>query len=160
VPHEIQYVVASFDRTFDYRKLQIAFDAIRAGARLIATNADRYCPVPGGGQPDAAAIIAAIEACAETRCELVAGKPSLLMVATAQAQLGGAAQRCLMVGDRLETDIAMGVAANMDTALVLTGATTAADLQRSTIRPTYVLATIGELLETIAGIAPETQRNI
>ena len=53
-PSEIDAVIASFDRTFVYSKLQIAFDAIRAGARLFATNADRYCPVPGGGQPDAA----------------------------------------------------------------------------------------------------------
>ena len=58
---EIQFVIASFDRTFDYRKLQIAFDAIRAGARFIATNADRYCPTPTGGLPDAAAVIGAIE---------------------------------------------------------------------------------------------------
>jgi hypothetical protein len=49
---EIDIVVASFDRTFVYQKLQIAFDAIRAGARLVATNPDRYCPVPGVGQPD------------------------------------------------------------------------------------------------------------
>lgn len=49
-----QAVIASFDRTFVYRKLQVAFDAIRAGARFFATNGDRYCPVPGGGEPDAA----------------------------------------------------------------------------------------------------------
>jgi len=76
VPAEIEYVIASFDRTFVYRKLQVAFDAIRAGARLIASNADAYCPVPGGGEPDAAAIIAAIEACTGCKNEFVAGKPS------------------------------------------------------------------------------------
>lgn len=146
-PERIQFVVASFDRTFDYRKLQIAFDAMRAGARLVATNADRYCPVPGGGQPDAAALIAAIEACTETHCEVVVGKPSPIMAATVRARLGQTAQRCVMIGDRLETDIAMGVAAQMDTMLVLTGASTIADLERSTIRPTRVLATIGELFE-------------
>jgi len=64
---EIDIVVASFDRTFIYHKLQVAFDAIGAGARLVATNGDRYCPVPGGGQPDAAAMIAAIEACTGAR---------------------------------------------------------------------------------------------
>ena len=51
-PDQIDAVIASFDRTFEYRKLQIAFDAIRAGARFFATNGDRYCPVPGGGEPD------------------------------------------------------------------------------------------------------------
>jgi NagD protein len=57
---QIDIVVASFDRSFTYHKLQVAFDAIRAGARLVATNPDRFCPVPGGGEPDAAAIIAAM----------------------------------------------------------------------------------------------------
>jgi HAD superfamily hydrolase (TIGR01450 family) len=142
----IDWVVASFDRTFDYRKLQIAFDAIRAGARLIATNADRYCPVPGGGQPDAAAVIAAIEACTGATCEVMVGKPSPIMVATIQVQLGIPPERCLVVGDRLETDIAMGAAAGMDTALVLTGATNRGDLERSELRPTHVLANVGELL--------------
>lgn len=145
-PARIQFVVASFDRAFDYRKLQISFDAVRAGARLIATNADRYCPVPGGGQPDAAAVIAAIEACADTRCELVAGKPSPLMAAAALERLGVAADRCTMVGDRIETDIAMGAAAGMRTALVLTGASSMLDLERSTTRPTRVIATVGDLL--------------
>ena len=58
----VEAVIASFDRTLVYAKLQAAFDAIRAGARFFATNGDRYCPVPGGGEPDAAAVIAAIEA--------------------------------------------------------------------------------------------------
>jgi arabinose operon protein AraL len=43
---EVDAVIASFDRTFVYRKLQIAFDAINHGARFFATNADRYCPCP------------------------------------------------------------------------------------------------------------------
>ncbi len=142
----IQFVVASFDRTFVYHKLQVAFDAIRAGARLIATNADRYCPVPGGGQPDAAAIIAAIEACTATRCELVVGKPSPIMAQTVSAILGLPPARCLMVGDRLETDISMGATAGMATALVLTGASSRDDLATAPHQPSYVLETLHELL--------------
>ena len=88
VPGEIDYVIASFDRTFVYRKLQIAFDAIRAGSRFVATNADAYCPVPGGGEPDAACIIAAIEACTGHKVEQVYGKPSPLMARTAMAIVG------------------------------------------------------------------------
>ena len=78
IAQRVDAVIASFDRTFTYHKLQVAFDAIRAGARFYATNADRFCPVPGGGQPDAAAIIAAIEACTNTQVEAVVGKPSQL----------------------------------------------------------------------------------
>ena len=153
----IDAVIASFDRTFVYRKLQIAFDAIRAGARFFATNADRYCPVPGGGEPDAAAIIAAIEACTNTKIEAVVGKPSTYMVEAILNLLdlpadpfgtpfGRRASRCLMTGDRLETDVQMGLNAGMAAALTLTGATSLADLAASSIQSTYVLHQLGDLL--------------
>lgn len=126
-PQHIDYVLASFDRTFTYAKLQIAFDAMRAGATLIATNPDKFCPVPGGGQPDAAAIIAAIEASTDTRLAFTAGKPSLLAAQAAAQRLGIAIDHIMMVGDRLETDIGMGHT-GMQTGLVMTGATTPAIL--------------------------------
>jgi NagD protein len=145
-PAAITFVLASFDRTFAYVKLQVAFDAIRAGARLIATNADRYCPVPGGGQPDAAAVIAAIEACTGTTCDLVIGKPSPYMAQTAGAMLGLTPSACLVIGDRLETDIAMGKAAGMAAALVLTGASNCADLAAVAHQPDYVIDDLRALL--------------
>jgi NagD protein len=143
---EIDIVVASFDRTFDYRKLQIAFDAIRAGARLVATNPDRFCPVPGGGQPDCAAMIAAIEACTGARCDPIVGKPSPIMVATIMDMLQLPPAQCIMVGDRLETDIRMGIDAGMATCLVLTGDATRATLAASGLEPTLVLERIDGLL--------------
>jgi phosphoglycolate/pyridoxal phosphate phosphatase family enzyme len=143
---EIDAVIASFDRTFDYRKLQIAFDAIRNGARFFATNADRYCPVPGGGEPDAAAMIAAIEACTTTTVEAVVGKPSHHMAEAILNLLQIAPERCLMTGDRLETDVLMGLNAGMAGALTLTGATDEAMLAQSPIQPTYVIRGLGDLL--------------
>ena len=147
---QVDAVIASFDRTFVYRKLQIAFDAIRAGARFFATNADRYCPVPGGGEPDAAAMIAAIEACANTRVEAVVGKPSPYMAEAILAIVGAPPDRCLMTGDRLETDVLMGLRAGMAAALTLTGATTEAMLAQPDVRPTYVLRQLADLLPTEA----------
>jgi phosphoglycolate/pyridoxal phosphate phosphatase family enzyme len=143
---EIQAVIASFDRTFAYRKLQIAFDAIRNGARFFATNADRYCPVPGGGEPDAAAMIAAIEACTNTTVEAVVGKPSHHMAEAILNLLQIAPERCIMTGDRLETDVLMGLNAGMAGALTLTGATDEAMLAQSPIQPTYVIRGLGDLL--------------
>lgn len=143
---EVDAVIASFDRTFDYRKLQIAFDAIRAGARFFATNADRYCPVPGGGQPDAAAMIAAIEASTGVPVEAVVGKPSRFMAEAILALAGAPPQRCLMIGDRLETDVLLGLEHGMDAALVLTGATAAEELAGAPIQPTYVIGSLAELL--------------
>jgi NagD protein len=143
---EVDVVIASFDRTFTYRKLQIAFDAIRAGARFFATNADRYCPVPGGGEPDAAAMIAAIEACTGTQIEAVVGKPSRYMVETILGIINLPPERCLITGDRLETDVQMGLQFGIDTALTLTGATDEATLADSSIHPTYVVNQLSELL--------------
>ena len=143
---EVDAVIASFDRTFVYRKLQIAFDAIRAGARFFATNPDPYCPVPGGGEPDCACIIAAIEACTGVKVEAVVGKPSAYMIEAALRLMGLPAGECLMTGDRLETDVQMGNDAGMKTALPLTGATLASALPRSTVRPTYVLRQLADLI--------------
>lgn len=142
----VEFVIASFDRTFTYRKLQIAFDAIRAGARFVATNPDRYCPTPTGGEPDAAAIIAAIEACTAHPVEVVVGKPSPIMARTVANMLQLPPEQCLIVGDRLETDIAMGRAAGMTTVLTLTGATDRRTLIDASIQPDYVIESLDELI--------------
>lgn len=142
---EIDIVVASFDRTFEYRKLQIAYDAIGAGARLVATNPDRYCPTPTGGEPDCAAIIAAIEACTGAKCDPIVGKPSPIMVSMITSYLGLPPDRCMMVGDRLETDIAMGQNAGMLTAVALSGVSTRADVARMAVPPTFAIERLSEL---------------
>ena len=152
---EIDFVVASYDRSFDYRKLQIAFDALwhHRRARLIATNPDAYCPMPGGrGEPDAAAVVAAIEASTGVTCEANLGKPSPVMLQTSLKILGLPASECLMVGDRLHTDIAMAVDAGVDSALVLTGESTRDDVAAAPPdrRPTFVVERIDHLLAPLA----------
>jgi arabinose operon protein AraL len=142
----VDAVIASFDRTFVYQKLQIAFDAIRGGARFFATNPDRYCPVPSGGEPDCAAIIGAIEGCTNIKVEAVVGKPSIYMIQAALNLMNIPANNCLVIGDRLETDILMGDEAGMSTALALTGATTESDLESSSIHPTFILHKLSDLL--------------
>lgn len=151
-PAEIDIVIASYDRTFDYRKLQIAFDALwfhDRGAILVQTNPDRYCPFPGGrGEPDCAAIVAAIEACTGVTCSANFGKPDPLMVAEALEGYDVSPARTMMVGDRLATDIAMGRAAGMNTALVLTGDSTLEEATALTVkqRPHYILTSLDQLI--------------
>ena len=126
-PEKIDIVIASYDRTFDYRKLQIAFDAIWCHKRaiLVATNPDRYCPFPGGrGEPDCAAIIAAIEACTQTKCQVITGKPEPVMLEVAIEGLDVNPRNCMMVGDRLYTDIEMAKKTGMFSAMPLTGDST------------------------------------
>jgi len=150
-PTRIDIVIASYDRTFDYRKLQIAFDAIRTYRRamLVTTNPDRFCPFPGGhGEPDAAAVIGAIEGCTGTRCRQNTGKPDPFMLEAALTRLKLDASQCIMVGDRLMTDIRMAIDANMPSAIVLTGETTI-DILRAhpaSDHPTWVLNRVDEVL--------------
>lgn len=150
-PERIDIVLASYDRTFEYRKLQIAFDAVwrHKRATLMSTNPDRYCPFPGGrGEPDAASIVAAIEACTGTTCERTFGKPSRLMLDVIMDDLGAPLDQAIMVGDRLMTDVAMARRVGMDAALVLTGDSTRADLDPvpPSELPTHVLERLIDLL--------------
>lgn len=149
-PASIEYVVAAFDRTFDYQKWNIAFQAIKFhGAHFVATNADRSCPVEGGEIPDCAGIIAALEATTGRPVEFVAGKPSPLMIHAGVATMGVSAAECLVVGDRLETDMVMGREAGARTALVLTGVTRREQLAHAPVRPDYVLENIGQVIELL-----------
>ncbi|QOR45939.1 HAD-IIA family hydrolase [Trueperella pecoris] len=150
-PAQIDIVIASYDRTFDYSKLQIAFDAIwyHKRAFLITTNPDRYCPFPGGrGEPDAASIVAAIEACTGTKLRANMGKPEPAMLEAALGDLDVDPANCMMVGDRLHTDIGMAVNTGMASALVLTGDSTAAEAQElpQDRQPTFVLDRIDHLI--------------
>ena len=150
-PEEIDIVIASYDRGFEYRKLQIAFDAIwfYERAMLVTTNPDRYCPFPGGrGEPDAAAIVGAIEACTGAECEVNVGKPDPIMLETIMDLIGLDAEECVMTGDRLYTEILMAKGAGMPSAVVLTGETTAEDLERESEEnlPDYTLERIDQLI--------------
>ncbi|RME85161.1 MAG: HAD family hydrolase, partial [Caldilineae bacterium] len=145
-------VVVAFDRTLDYRKLNLAYQALMRGARFFATNADKACPMPGGAIPDAGATIAALEHITGRRLELLAGKPSPLIVQVALERLGLPAERCVMVGDRLETDIRMGQEAGMRTAVVLTGASRREDVAAMARPPDWVAENVGELVRML-GVA-------
>lgn len=144
-PKEIEYVIAAFDRTFDYHKLNIGFQAIRRGAHFVATNPDRTCPVDGGEIPDAAGVIAALEATSGRKVEEVVGKPSHHMVDAALERLELPVERCAMVGDRLETDMRMAKDAGLIAILTLSGVTSRVDLGSSDVQPDYVIESIADL---------------
>jgi len=146
-PERIEYVIAAFDRTFTYEKLNIGFQAIRNGAHFVATNPDRTCPVDGGEIPDAAGVIAALEATTEKKVEAVVGKPSPVIVSVSLERLGVPRNECAMVGDRLETDIRMASDAGLTGILTLSGITSRRDLADSKIQPDYVIESIAELDE-------------
>jgi len=143
----VRWVVIAFDRTFTYAKLNIALQAVRGGARLIATNPDRTCPVEGGEIPDCAGMIAAVEAVTDKTVELIVGKPSPIILEVALAALGCAPGESVIVGDRLETDMLMGRRLGLATILVLSGVTRPGDPRIAATAPDHVLRSIRELVE-------------
>jgi NagD protein len=148
-PTAADLVVVSWDRGFDYRKLTAAFRAVRAGARLVATNPDPFCPTPDGDLPDCAAMLAAIEASAGAKAEAIVGKPSRHMSETLLERLHVTADDTLLVGDRLMTDVQMARDAGMASALVLTGATGADELAGAAVAPDFVVDGIGQVIPQV-----------
>jgi NagD protein len=143
----VRWVVIAFDRTFDYAKLTTALHAVRAGARMIATNPDRTCPTEDGEVPDCAGMTAAVEAVTGRRVEVVVGKPSPIMLEAALAALGVPAGDCAIVGDRIDTDIVMGKRLGLATVLVLSGVTPAGDPRIAEMAPDVVIGSIRELIQ-------------
>ena len=153
-PKEVEYVVVAFDRTFDYRKLNISFQAIKLGAHFVATNPDRTCPVEGGEIPDCAGMIAAIEAVTQKKVEVIVGKPSPLMIQAALDVMGLRPEDCILIGDRLETDIRMGKESGIATGIVLTGVTneqTLKEIKHTSIQPDFVFQSIADVENLLIG---------
>jgi len=122
-------VVVGLDRGLTYAGLKDALSAIDHGALFVATNEDATVPTPEGLAPGAGAIVAAVKTM--TRSEpILVGKPGAALAWALAGTTGVPPAETLMVGDRLDTDVAMGAAAGMITALVLTGVTTEAELER------------------------------
>ncbi|ACQ79760.1 HAD-superfamily hydrolase, subfamily IIA [Beutenbergia cavernae DSM 12333] len=147
----VDVVIASYDRTLTYAKLQVAFDALWMHQRaiLVTTNPDPYCPLPGGrGEPDAAAVVAAIEASTGVTLTKNVGKPDAAMVHAALAGLDVSLSRCVMVGDRLPTDIRMATDVGMASAMVLTGDSTRAEAEAlpAELQPDLLLERVDHLL--------------
>jgi HAD superfamily hydrolase (TIGR01450 family) len=138
--------VIAFDRSFDYAKLNTALQAVRRGARLIATNPDRTCPIEGGEIPDCAGMMAAVEAVTGATVGVIVGKPSPIILDVALARLGVPARDAVIVGDRIETDIVMGKRLGLATVLVLSGVTQADDARVAEIAPDLVLPSMRDLI--------------
>ena len=138
-------VLLGFDTTLDYGKITKAANWIAAGLPYYATHPDVNCPVTGGFLPDTGAMIALFEASAGRR-PVIFGKPERFTLEYLSKRLRCDAKQLVFVGDRLETDIAIGARNGIPTALVLTGVTTRAayEAQRE-VRASLVAESIAEL---------------
>jgi glycerol 3-phosphatase-2 len=117
---------------------------VERGVSLVASNADPSFPAPGGESwPGAGALLAAIETTTGTRGEVV-GKPEAPLFERALASAGGG--RPLVIGDRLDTDIAGASRLGWDSVLVLTGTTRRGDVESSSWKPTFVIDDLADLV--------------
>ncbi len=137
-------VIVGRDTGFTFEKLVLANRAIRDGAAFFASNRDVTYPVEDGLEPGAGAIVAAVAASVEREPESF-GKPSPAMARFVLEALGVTASDALLVGDRLDTDIECARRAGIDSALVLTGVTTAEHAQDGPAA-TSVIETLNELV--------------
>lgn len=142
-------VIASLDRGLTYAKLRDASLWIRTGVPFIGTNPDRTLPSPAGQIPGAGAILAALVAATDVQ-PLVIGKPNTLLFQQALERLGTKPGETLVVGDRLDTDIAGGQAAGCLTGLVLSGVTTNAQVQDHPTPLDWIAPDLQMLLESVA----------
>ena len=117
-------VVVGYHPTFDYHRMDTAAAAVRAGARLLATNDDATYPTDTGVKPGGGAILAGIVT-ASASTPQVAGKPHEAAAAVVRDRLG---PEGIMVGDRPETDGRFAVALGYRFGLVLSGVTSEVDL--------------------------------
>ena len=116
-------VVVGICRSFTYAMLRAAQRAIVQGAVYIATNRDATYPVEGGLEDPGAGSIVASVTTASGQEPFVIGKPSPLLVDQIVADAGVSVSDTHVIGDRVDTDIAAGIAAGCRTFLVLTGVT-------------------------------------
>src|SRR5699024_5064696 len=142
-----------YDRTLTYMKLRIAFDALWRCpcACLMATNRERCCPLPEGrGEPDAGAVVAALEVATGRRGERHFGEPNTSVVDEAVSCVGIRAKHVIFVGDSLAPHIKMAVTAGNNSGLVLTGDASREDLHGipAQSHPTHILKSLTELIPT------------
>lgn len=138
-------VVMGIDRNVTFQKLAEATLLVRRGVPFYATNPDKTFPTPRGEIPGAGAWYSIIVTASDVQ-PVVAGKPYPFLMELSLEKLGTASRESLVVGDRLETDIAAGQAVGCPTALVLSGVSTLeqADLWRPKID--FIARDLAELI--------------
>ena len=141
---DVDCLLIGFDTELSFQKLEDACILLNRGVDFIATNPDWVCPTWYGSVPDCGSVCEMLHRATGRRPRFI-GKPQPAMALLALERTGFAAEKAVMVGDRLYTDIASGVNAGIDTAFVLSGEGTLADLEASEVKPTWVFDDIAAL---------------
>ncbi|MGD0018246.1 MAG: HAD-IIA family hydrolase [Candidatus Limnocylindrales bacterium] len=150
----VDTVVVGLDLEFTYARLAVAAEAVRAGARFVATNRDPIYPLERGLMPGAGSMVAAVAAASGVEPVSI-GKPGPLLLEVAAHAMGRPVTEAVMIGDSLVTDIPAAIAVGARSILMLTGISTGAELAAlpPDQRPTEVAANAAELAAALDRLA-------
>ncbi|XP_059388041.1 glycerol-3-phosphate phosphatase [Carassius carassius] len=157
--NEVRAVLVGFDEHFSYMKLNRALQYLcNPDCQFVGTNMDTRLPLEGGKTiPGTGCILRAVETAAQRQAQVV-GKPSNFIFDCVASQFGLDPERCLMVGDRLDTDIMLGSNCGLKTLLALTGVSTVGEAeanqksecpQRQKMVPDYYIESIADILPAL-----------
>jgi NagD protein len=142
------YVVLGETRTYSFTAITKAIRLIQGGARFIATNPDTTGPSAEGPLPATGSVAAMIQA-ATGRSPYYVGKPNPMMFRSALNRIDAHSESTAMVGDRMDTDVVAGIEAGLETFLVMTGSTAAADVETFPFRPSHVVDSVADLIDLV-----------
>lgn len=147
---DVDALICGFDTELTFQKLEDACILLNRGVDFIAANPDWVCPTWYGYVPDCGSVCEMLFR-ATGRRPVFIGKPQPEMALLAMEKYGFDREETLMIGDRVYTDIACGIRAGIDAALVLSGESTMEDVAENTEKPTYIFENIRALLNNLTG---------
>jgi 5'-nucleotidase len=142
------YVVLGETRNYSFEAITRGIRLITDGSRFICTNPDVTGPSAEGLLPAAGSVAALITRATGVEPYFV-GKPNPLMMREGLNKIDAHSETTAMVGDRMDTDIQCGLEAGMRTFLVLTGVTSADEVDRYPYRPSSVVASVADLIALV-----------
>ena len=141
-----EYVVIGEGKGYTLDTLTKATNLVLKGAKLIGANSDLTGPIENGIMPACRALVAPIEL-ATGKQAYFCGKPNPLMMRTGLDILGCHSAEAVMVGDRMDTDVIVGMESGMSTVLVLSGVSTRETIDTFAYRPSIVLDGVGNIVD-------------
>ena len=148
--HGIDALVCGFDTELTFQKLEDACILLNRGVDFIAANPDWVCPTWYGYVPDCGSVCEMLFR-ATGRRPVFIGKPQPEMALLAMEKFGCSKEETILIGDRVYTDIACGVRAGIDAALVLSGESTLKDAEESPEKPSHIYDNIRAILNDLLG---------
>ncbi len=148
-PETATALVVGKDDQFDYEKLTAALHALDDDTSFVATNMDRTTPTDHGELPGTGALVGAIQGASGRDPDVVVGKPNEYLLQSALEKLCVEPAHCIVIGDSIDIDIAMGASAGMTTILVLSGVSSQSDLASAAFRPDFVVETLAEISDVL-----------